>query len=398
MMKKVIVILLVAFISSSIFIGKVNAAAETLGDLRREYESLLREKQDNDNKSAEAKNEIAQKQSQIAQAEKDLTKAEADQKDAEKAIEDSNDKIVSLKKESEKVLMYMQQIQGQNAYLEYVTGATDMTELITRLEAVKQVSGYISTTVSDLKTEIKKNEDLTEELKEKQKKLDAEIERYKNKIVTLTESANSYDKFALGINDKLKAAKDSLDANEKICRENLGRTDDDVKLSECSKVPVNGRWMMPLTEGIITSTIGWRWGSYHNALDIGGNWEGTPVYAAASGTVASILWHTSCGGNRVYIYVTVDGKQYTTFYYHLLEIKVNVGDIVDQNTVIGTVGGGTTSTAYGGYDACTTGAHLHYGVAEGWYPYHVGEGYVITPPGLPNYEGYSFSSRLDFYQ
>ena len=44
----------------------------------------------------------------------------------------------------------------------------------------------------------------------------------------------------------------------------------------------------------------------------------------------------------VYIYHTINGVPYTTVYMHLLEIKVNVDDIVDTNTVVGLTGGLTT--------------------------------------------------------
>ena len=180
--------------------------------------------------------------------------------------------------------------------------------------------------------------------------------------------------------------------------QNIGRDDDSVVISSCSKVPVNGGWLKPLKQGYVTSTIGSRWGSYHNALDIGGNAEGTPVYAAAAGTVSGRISKYRCGGNMLYIDVIVNGKQYTTYYYHLLRFNVNVGDVVDQNTIIGYVGGGrSTSSAYGGYDNCTTGAHLHYGVSNGWFTGSINRSNVITPPGFPNREGYRFYSRTDYY-
>ena len=82
----------------------------------------------------------------------------------------------------------------------------------------------------------------------------------------------------------------------------------------------------------------------------------------------------------------------------MLAINVKVGDIVNQNTVIGTVGGYSTSTSHGGYDACTTGAHLHYGVATGWFNgRNIPTSTVITPPGFNNSVGYRFYSRTDYY-
>jgi murein DD-endopeptidase MepM/ murein hydrolase activator NlpD len=99
----------------------------------------------------------------------------------------------------------------------------------------------------------------------------------------------------------------------------------------------------------------------------------------------------------LYINVNVGGVKYTTYYYHLLTVNVKVGDVVTQNTVIGTVGGYSTSTTHGGYDSCTTGAHLHFGVAKGYYSGSINRANVITPPGFPNAKGYRFTSRTDYY-
>lgn len=391
--KKILLVMLATFIISPICVKAKDA--ETLGDLRRIYENLLAEKRANDNKTQQAKDEIARKEREINQAEKDLAKAEAEERETTEKIEESNAKIASLKSESEKVLLYMQQMQGNNVYVEYVTGATSMTEMIMRVEAVKQVTQYIQDTVNDLDLEIEKNEKLKEELKVKQEQLKKQVESYEATIAKLTGDINTYDKFALGVNEKLAIAKQDYEAYKNTCKQNLGREDDAVLLSDCSKVPVNGGWLKPLTRGGVTSTIGFRWGSYHNALDLGGNAEGTPVYAAASGRVSGITERYRCGGNMLFIQVTVGGKKYTTFYYHLLRINVRVGDIVDQNTVIGLVGGGSTSTVYGGYDSCTTGPHLHFGVAEGWYSWHTDR--VIIPPGYPNQVGYNWNTRTAFY-
>ena len=45
----------------------------------------------------------------------------------------------------------------------------------------------------------------------------------------------------------------------------------------------------------------------------------------------------------------------------MLEIKVKLNQIVTTDTVVGTVGGYSTSTHYSksGYDRCAYGAHLH---------------------------------------
>lgn len=380
------------------------AAAETLGDLRKEYEQLLAQKREYDNKTEAAKAEIEAKKNAILAAEEEITVAEDQYDSAELAIIESNEKINSLTEENKKVLLYMQQMQGQNAYVEYVSGASSMTELIMRVEAVNQVTRYIQTTSKNLEKEIKKNEELKIELVEKQKKLEEQIESYQAVISSQYDKIEEYSDFSLDLDTQVKNAKDLYESYKQTCQSTVGSTDDTVVLSTCSNVPLNSGWLKPLKSGVVTSAQGYRTHpttgqkyKFHAAVDIGGNPEGTSVYAAAAGVVSGIAERDTCGGNKVYVQVTVGGVRYTTYYYHLLSINVKVGDVVNQNTIIGTVGGGSTAKTNGGYDKCTTGAHLHYGVAEGWYKNEPPQSKVIAPPGFKNSVGYRFYSRTDYY-
>lgn len=404
MMKKFIYISLAIIMFITPVLSVYAKDPETLGDLRKAYQEVLKKQQDYNNKSAAAKQEIKNKEAAISKAQSELTEAEHEEEETLQAIDESNKKIEKLKLESEKVLQYMQQMQNENAYIEYVTGASSMTELITRIEAVKQVSGYIQDTLDNLEEEIKRNQQLVIDLEAKQKALDEKITNYQNAIVQLNHQADEYNEFALSLDEEVLAAKTLLDANVNICRENLGKTDDNVKLSDCSKMPINGGWLKPLKSGVVTSPQGYRTHpvtgkvySFHDGIDIGVS-EGTPVYAAASGQVVAKISRSSCGGNKLYINVIVDGKQYTTWYYHLLKFNVNVGDIVTTDTIVGYVGGYSTSSRHGGYDGCTTGAHLHFGVQNGYYNGGVRTKSVIVAPGFNNKVGYRFSSRTDFYR
>lgn len=412
-------IFLIAFISFFLFgtISVSASSAKTLGDLRKIYNDLLEEKKKNEALSKEAKEEIARKEAAVKKAESDIHAAEEEMEvatekieESNKKIEESNKKIEKLTKEVEKVLLYLQQMKGQNAYVEYVSGASTMTELITRIAAVEQISDHIQNTmkelekeVKNLKEEVKKNEELKKELEKKKVELEKQAAEYKKIIAQNYAKLEEYDKYAPDIEDSIVAAKKDLDMNVNQCQEKLGRTTDDVLLADCSNVPLNSGWLKPVNSGIIMSEVGARWGSYHNALDIGGPspYEGTPVYAAAAGKVRATLERQSCGGNMLFIDVVVNGQEYLTYYYHLLRFNVKVGDIVDQGTIIGWVGGYSTSSTHGGYDYCTTGAHLHFGVATGFYdPRRPSpqQGRVIIPPGFPNKYGWRFNSRYDMYQ
>lgn len=379
---------------------QVKAASDpqTLGDLKNELASLKKQKEENDANQKYTESQIKQREYAISQAESEITKAQGEYEVAEQNIEDSNAKIAEVTEQTKKLLVFSQQMKSQNAYIEYISGASSITDLVMRVAAVEQITAYNQESLEHLEQLIKENEQLKIDLQKQQDDLSAKITAYQAKIKDLHGDLETYDKFALDINTQIKTMQTQVDSYIKLCASSsksyLG---DDELLTDCTNVPYNAGWLKPLKKGKITSTIGMRWGSYHNALDIGGNAEGTPIYAAAAGTVSGFVSRYKCGGNMLYINVTVGGQKYTTYYYHLLTVNVKVGDIVTQNTVIGTVGGYSTGTAHGGYDSCTTGAHLHFGVAKGYYSGTIRSANVITPPGFPNSIGYKFTSRTDYY-
>ena len=371
---------------------------ETLGDLKNELATLKQKKASNDSNKKNAQSKIAANEQAILKAEADIAQAESEIEEAEAKIEESNVKISELKEETEQLLVFLQKMQSQNEYIEYISGASSITDLVMRINAVEQITSYNQDFLRRLEALIEENEQLKRELEAKEKSLQGKIVSYQATIKKLYGDIESYDKFALDIDTQLKTMQKQVDTYIKLCANSANSyLGDAEKLTDCTNVPYNAGWLKPLNKGVITSTIGSRWGSYHNALDIGGNSEGTPIYAAAAGTVAGIINRYRCGGNMVYINVTVGGQQYTTYYYHLLKVNVSVGQVVTQSTVIGTVGGYSTGKSHGGYDSCTTGAHLHFGVAKGYYTGSINKSKVITPPGFPNSKGYKFSSRSDYY-
>jgi murein DD-endopeptidase MepM/ murein hydrolase activator NlpD len=98
--------------------------------------------------------------------------------------------------------------------------------------------------------------------------------------------------------------------------------------------------------GPITSGFGMRWGSMHEGIDIGAPC-GTPIHAAASGTVLYSGWMDGYGN-----FVVIDhGNGLATAYGHQSAILVSGGS-VSQGQTIGLVG----STGH------STGCHLHFEV------------------------------------
>jgi murein DD-endopeptidase MepM/ murein hydrolase activator NlpD len=99
--------------------------------------------------------------------------------------------------------------------------------------------------------------------------------------------------------------------------------------------------------GPITSPFGMRWGRLHPGIDIGAS-MGTPIHAAASGTVVYAGWMTGYGN----LTVIDHGGGIATAYGHQSKLDVSVGQQVTQGQEIGLIG----STGF------STGPHLHFEV------------------------------------
>jgi murein DD-endopeptidase MepM/ murein hydrolase activator NlpD len=99
--------------------------------------------------------------------------------------------------------------------------------------------------------------------------------------------------------------------------------------------------------GPVTSPFGYRWGRLHAGIDIGVPY-GTPIHAAAAGTVVLAGWVGGYGN-----YTCIDhGGGLATCYAHQSSFAVSVGQQVSQGQVIGYVG--DTGHSFG--------AHLHFEV------------------------------------
>jgi murein DD-endopeptidase MepM/ murein hydrolase activator NlpD len=110
--------------------------------------------------------------------------------------------------------------------------------------------------------------------------------------------------------------------------------------------PSNG-YVWP-SKGMLSSGYGWRWGRMHKGIDIAAA-TGTPIVAAAAGTVAFAGW--SDGGYGYMVEVEhVDGTM--TRYGHNDRVLVSKGQQVSQGQQVSEMG----STGF------STGPHLHFEV------------------------------------
>jgi murein DD-endopeptidase MepM/ murein hydrolase activator NlpD len=102
--------------------------------------------------------------------------------------------------------------------------------------------------------------------------------------------------------------------------------------------------------GGIAAGFGWRvdpWPEFHRGVDLEAEY-GTPVHAAADGTVVAAGWEGGFG----YKVALDHGNGYQTWYAHLSRFAVAVGQHIRKGEII----------AYVGATGDATGPHLHYQV------------------------------------
>jgi murein DD-endopeptidase MepM/ murein hydrolase activator NlpD len=113
--------------------------------------------------------------------------------------------------------------------------------------------------------------------------------------------------------------------------------------------PSAAGFIWPL-EGTLTSGFGYRWGRMHEGIDISVP-EGTPIRAAADGTVILMQSEYESGGYGNYSCID-HGGGLSTCYAHQSSFATSVGAQVSQGDLIG----------YSGNTGHSTGPHLHFEV------------------------------------
>eukprot|EP00850_Spirogloea_muscicola_P021597 SM000255S08776 [mRNA] locus=s255:41697:45182:- [translate_table: standard] len=116
--------------------------------------------------------------------------------------------------------------------------------------------------------------------------------------------------------------------------------------------PGIGGWMRfnsPVTDGFVSSPFGWRWGAFHEGVDLAADF-GTPILASDRGMVTFAGWS---GGYGYLVAIQHDGGLVTR-YGHCCAIHARVGQHVSKGQQVAAVG----ATGH------ATGPHLHFEVRK----------------------------------
>ena len=253
--------------------------------------------------------------------------------------------------------------QGDVSSLDVVLEARSLSDLIDRLEYVRQ----LASADDRIATSVGRARDAAQEARAKTRKL-------RGVVAAETRAGQARTEQGRAVRDELLANRRELASARSTKRVNLA----DVRASERqavaesqalervsaalgaqiqaaqaassysppSSAPSASGFIWPVN-GPVVSPFGMRWGRMHTGIDIGVSY-GTPIHAAASGQVIYAGWMDGYG-NLVFI---DHGRGISTGYAHQSSIAVSNGQSVTQGQVIGYVG--CTGHCFG--------PHLHFEV------------------------------------
>jgi murein DD-endopeptidase MepM/ murein hydrolase activator NlpD len=398
-MKRIITFFLIFSLLTINLVPINQVSAKTLKDFKNDLSKLQGQLAENKRVTANTQAKINQKRNAIVTANKTIANNESTVESSKVKVAESEEQIKIKTADLAEVIDILQYTNNNSSevYFDYILNASTPTDLMERQAVVEQIANHTQEELNGLAELIDENKALQAKLQKDNENLSNSITQYESQVQELEKYIDSLVDIGL---DKDKEI-ETLQANIKMY-EKAGCKDND-SIDDCyyNKQHNSGEFSRPLTSGRVTQP----WGNNgHKGIDLGGNKKGTPIYAPANGTVVTTAVKQSCGGNQIYIHHTVAGKAYTSGYAHLTSIYVKRGQYVTKGTVIGTVGG-DSSTFY--YDNCTTGTHLHYNISYGYYLGAGENGYskwstftanskatsVTSISGFKNTRGWTWSTR-----
>jgi murein DD-endopeptidase MepM/ murein hydrolase activator NlpD len=253
--------------------------------------------------------------------------------------------------------------QGDVSSLDVVLEAQSLSDLIDRLEYVRQ----LASADKQIATSVGRARDGAREARAKTRKLRAVVAAETRAVQARAEQVRA-------VRDELLANRSELVSARSTKRVNLAtlKASERQEAAEAqslehvsaalatqiqaaqaassysppSSAPSASGFIWPVS-GPVTSPFGMRWGRMHTGIDIGVPY-GTPIHAAASGQVIYAGWMDGYG-NLVFI---DHGRGISTGYAHQSSIAISNGQSVTQGQVIGYVG--CTGHCFG--------PHLHFEV------------------------------------
>ena len=370
-LRKKIVSLLMVFI---LCLGMaVNADASEISETEKKAKELEEQK-----KAAEGEKESLENQLNGILTEMDETKAKIEAKEIEvrekeeellQAKIDENDLYESMKKR----FKYMYE-NGNSQFIEILCESKSIGEFLNNAEYITTISQYDRNMLTEFQQIVQAVAEQEETLKADY----AELETMQDSLIAKQEELNELvegkeeelEKISADLGatqEKLKQLKEAAEAaarkQEELARLAKAQSNAGGNVSGgagASVVSGNGMFTHPCPGySRISSEFGWREApiagasNNHKGMDLAAP-TGTPIYAAAAGTVTTARYSNSAGN-----WVVINhGNGLQTYYMHASALYVSEGQTVSKGQNIAAVG----STGQ------STGPHLHFQVMQNGTP------------------------------
>lgn len=354
------------------------------GNLQDQLADVQSRMSEQSEKKAQAEAVIGSVNDKLYDIQKNLENAEGEYKAVSEDLTATEGKIAAVQDELEKSQAHLEKreavfqrrirdiyMHGQLNYLDVVLGARDFSDFSNRLELLRRILASDIQLLADIRSErdairaaraeLEAQRSRQAALKEEAAAKRDEIAAHKKENEALLYQAQ-YDKATAE-----KAYEEYQQASQSIAdmlrqRESAPAAASGGDAGEPDSYPAaaagSGGMIWPVN-GVVTSPYGYRthpiFGTtiYHSGIDIGVDY-GTPVQAAAGGTVVEAAWISGYG----YSVIIDHGNGLSTLYGHNQELAVSAGQQVSQGQVI----------AYAGSTGNSTGPHVHFEVRSSGEP------------------------------
>ena len=308
----------------------------------------------------ETTTKIAEKQEEIADKETELIQAQIDE----------NNQYESMKKR----IKYMYE-NGNTQFIEILFESKSISDFLNNAEYITQISEYDRDMLDEFKETVKRVDDQKKVLESEKTELEtlqAQLQEKQNEVsVLLEEKAEEISDLEAAIGEnaaKLKALQEEAARQQRMREEAAAAAAAAAQQGNSSgggtagpSIPPSGNGTLsnPCPSAYISSEFGGRaspggiGSTNHKGRDYAAG-AGSPIYAAAGGTVTTVAYNGARGN-----YVVINhGNGLSTLYQHCSATYVSVGQSVSVGQNIAAVG----STG------ASTGPHLHFEVWVGGVP------------------------------
>ena len=345
----------------------VRADASEISETEKEAEELEQKKQ-----AAEEEKNALEEQLNAIVSEMEETKAKIEEKENQisakedeliQARVDENDQYESMKKR----IKYMYE-NGNTQFIEILCESKSIGEFLNNAEYITTISEYDRDMLVEFQRIVKDVEEQEAALKREYE----ELEVMQNDLIAKQSELNGLmedkEEEIHQISDDIGATQEKLKKLKEAAAEAKRKQEEAAAAAAAARKAASsggGSAGAPVVSGngtfthpcpgytYISSEFGWRAqpipgaSTNHKGMDFAAG-TGTPIYAAASGTVTS----ASYSGNAGNLIVINHGNGLQTYYMHCNSMYVSAGQTVSKGQNIGSVGSTGNSS----------GPHLHFQV------------------------------------